>query len=166
MKNLFILLSLFFISQITSQEIRLNDKEFFTVSLSIDPMASIKEKGLDIVGEIEYVGFMYGKLGFESFEQLEGGYTDIHAGVGFNLASKFDNFRTYGGVRVSKVSRNGTFRVNPGLELGLDYKLNDNTFVGLRSTLDKRFDQEIFRWNPEIKFSGFVRIGYRWNWYK
>jgi len=38
---------------------RINKTEFFTISTSIDPSASIKEKGIDIVGEIEYAGSLY-----------------------------------------------------------------------------------------------------------
>ena len=44
--------------------LRFNTTEFFTLSGSVDPVSSIKESGLDIVAEIEYVGFIYAKVGF------------------------------------------------------------------------------------------------------
>lgn len=150
-----------------SQNIRFNDKEYFTISTSIDPMSSIKENGLNIVGEIEYVGFIYSKVGFESFSVLTGGYKDIHGVFGVNLTSGyFETFRYYGGFRSSMVFRGGSYAWNPGLELGVDYKLSDNFFIGLRSTLDRRNDQRIqdFSLIPENQISGFIRLGYRWDY--
>lgn len=165
MKKLLILFV--FLTQISfGQDIRINDKEFFDIRVSIDPTSSIKEGGLDIVSEIEYVGPIYAKVGFESFSVLHGGYFDIHGAIGVNFATKFDTFRYYAGGRASRVSRGNSWSVDPGLEAGIDYKLSDNTFIGLRGTLDKRLDQKIFNWKPETKFSGFLTIGYRWDWHK
>ncbi len=149
---------------------RLNDYEYFTVSTSIDPTSSIKEKGLDIVGEVEYVGVIYTKVGFENFSALKGGYTDIHGVIGLNFTSGyFAKTRYYIGARVAKVYREykGSYvgwRLNHGLEGGIDYDINDNLFIGLRATYDKRHDQEILYPNDpiEIKFSGFIRLGYKW----
>lgn len=147
---------------------RLNKTEFFTISTSIDPSASIKEKGIDIVGEIEYAGSLYVKAGFESFSALYGGYTDVHGAVGINFTSGyFDTMRYYAGVRTACVFRDGGFGVNFGLEYGIDYNISDNLFIGVRATYDRRNEQEtIFGWEPETKFSGFVRIGYRWDFRK
>lgn len=149
------------------QRTKFNNKEYFTISASVDPTSSIKEKGLDIVAEIEYVGLIYTKFGFESFSALKGGYTDIHGGLGVNVTSGyFDTFRYYGGFRSSMVFRNSSYAWNPGLELGIDYKLSDNFFIGLRSTLDRRNDQKIqdYSLKPENQISGFIRLGYRWDY--
>lgn len=148
---------------------RINKKEYFTVSSSIDPTSSFKEKGLDFVGEIEYVGQIYTKVGVEYFSALTGGYRDIHAGMGVNFTSGlYEKTRFYAGVRTAKVNRGGegAFRVIYGLEGGIDHTISDHMFIGLRATLDKRTDQEIFGWQPELKFSGFIRIGYRWDYKK
>lgn len=145
--------------------IHFSDKEYFTISTHIDPFASYKEKGLDIVGEIEYVGFIYAKMGFESFGALTGGYFDIHGAAGLNLnLGLFDQTRLYAGARMAKVDRNGAFRINYGLEAGIQQRLGEHYFIGLRTTLDKRYDQEIFRWKPENKLSGFITFGYRWDY--
>lgn len=149
------------------QNIKFNNKEYFTLSTSIDPSSSIKEKGLDILAEIEYVGLIYTKFGFESFSVLKGGYTDIHGALGINLTSGyFEKIRYYGGFRSSMIFRNRSYAWNPGLELGFDYQLSDNFFIGLRSTLDRRNDQKIqdYSLKPENQISGFIRLGYRWDY--
>lgn len=138
------------------------EKEYFTASLSVDPVSSYKEKGLDIVGEVEYSGFMYVKVGFESFSALYGGYTDIHSSLGWNHTTKFDNYRYYAGLRTACVFRDGGYAINYGLEAGADMNLNENFFVGIRTTLDYRIEQKvIFNWTPQIVPSGFIRFGYR-----
>jgi hypothetical protein len=151
-------------SAVQSQSFRLNEKEYFTISASIDPGASIKERGLDIVGEIELVSVVYAKLGFESFSALKGGYTDLHYGIGLNFTSGyFETLRYYIGGRQGVVMRNGGSNLNFGLEAGVDYNLNDDWAIGLRSTLDKRNDQKIFGWKAETKLSGFVRFCYKFD---
>lgn len=162
-------LSTVFWNAATAQNgLRINKTEFFTVSTSIDPSASIKEKGFDVVGEIEYAGLVYIKAGFESFSALHGGYTDIHGAVGINLTSGyFEQWRYYAGARISNVWRDGGFGTNYGLESGIDYNVSDNFFIGLRAVYDYRLEQKaIYGWNPEMKFNGFIRIGYRWNFKK
>jgi hypothetical protein len=162
MKKLIILLLLSNIA-FSQSNFRFNEHEFFTVTACIDPSSSIKEKGLGFVGEIEYAGKIYTKVGFETFRVLTGGYTDIHGAIGLNFTSGyFERIRYYAGVRTAKVWRADTFRIIYGLESGVDYNINDSLFVGLRATYDKRLDQEIFGWKPETKFSGFIRVGYKW----
>lgn len=169
MKKLLLLLALLFLSNIYSQNgLRFNKTEFFTISTSIDPSSSYKEKGLDIVGEIEYAGSIYIKAGFESFSVLQGGYTDVHWSLGINLTSGYlEQWRYYAGLRTALVFRDSGYAINYGLETGIDYNINDNFFIGLRSTYDYRLEQKvIFNWEPELKLSGFIRIGYRWNFKK
>lgn len=143
--------------QIYSQE-----KEYFTASLSVDPISSFKENGLDIVGEIEYEGIIYVKVGFESFSALYGGYTDIHYSIGWNHTTKFDTFRYYAGFRPALVFRDGGHAINYGLEAGVDYNVSEDFFIGIRTTLDYRLEQKvIFNWTPQIVPSGYIRFGYR-----
>lgn len=149
---------------VAQYNLKLNKQRYFTISTSIDPMSSLKENGLDIVGEIEYVGIMYVKAGFESFSVLAGGYRDIHGAIGINFTAGYsEKIRFYTGCRIAKVNRGheNAYRINYGLEAGVDYNISSKLFIGLRSTIDLRRDQEIFRWMPERKFSGFLRIGYR-----
>lgn len=171
MKKL-LLVTLMLITQATFAQapyFRFNDIEFFTASTSIDPTSSIKENGLDVVGELEYAGLIYAKVGFESFSVLYQGYKDFHYGIGLNFTSGyFNKLRYYVGFRQARVVRDNTWRINQGLEAGIDYNLNEHLFIGLRSTLDKRNDQEIQDSNlkPEIKLSGFIRLGYKWYYKK
>lgn len=148
---------------------RLNPTEFFTVSVFTDPTSSIKENGLDIGTEIEFVGKGgYVKLGVESFSVLEGGYTDLHAGGGISLTSgMYEDWRYYAGARVACVWRDGGYGINYGAEGGIDYDIAHNLAIGLRATYDYRAEQEIiFNWKPETKFSGFIRICYKWYYKK
>jgi hypothetical protein len=171
MKKIMIIIGILISNLAISQDgFRFNPREYFTVSLSVDPTSSIKENGLDIVSELEYVGPLYAKVGFESFSALTGGYRDFHFSIGPSFTSGyFENIRYYTGFRMARVDRGpalgvppGAFRINYGLEAGIDYDISDDFFVGLRATLDKRYDQEIFGWTPETKFSGFIRVGYKW----
>ena len=147
--------------------VRFSRNEYFNISVSVDPNGSLNEKGIDFVGEMEYCGPIYIKAGLENFSALYGGYTDAHWGAGLSLnAGIFDQFRIYSGFRSAIVWRGGegAYRVNYGLESGVDYFVSENIFCGLRATMDKRYDQEIFGWSPEIKFSGFFRVGFKWNY--
>jgi len=162
MKKLITLL--LFTTVMQAQNFRFNKSEYFTISTSIDPVASIKESGLDIVGEIEYVGIIYAKMGFESFSVLTGGYSDVHYGIGLNFTSGyFDKLRYYVGYRQAVVFRNGGHNLNYGLEAGLDYNFSDSFFIGLRATFDKRNDQIILGWDPEDKLSGSVKFGIKFD---
>lgn len=159
-----ILLFLFSAIGFAQSEFRFNKKEIFTITATVDPVASFKEKGIDFVSELEYSGTIYAKVGIESFEALYGGYKDIHSALGLNFTSgMYEEFRYYGGIRLAKVHRGDSSRPLFGQELGIDYNLSDNLFIGLRFTRDKRTDQEIFNWKPEIKYSSFIRIGYKWD---
>ena len=152
-------------TNLTFAQFRVNHFTYFTISSSIDPTSSIKEKGLDFVGEFEFVNVIYAKVGIESFAALTGGYTDIHSSMGINFTSgNFERIRYYTGFRMAKVYRGGegAFRIVWGLEGGIDVDIADNIFIGLRGTLDKRYDQEILLLKPENIFSGFIRIGYKW----
>jgi len=162
MKKLITLL--LFTTVMQAQNFRFNKSEYFTISTSIDPVASIKESGLDIVGEIEYVGLIYAKMGFESFSALTGGYSDVHYGIGLNFTSGyFDKLRYYIGYRQAVVFRDGGHNLNYGLEAGLDYALSDSFFIGLRAAFDKRNDQKILGWEPEDKLSGSVKFGIKFD---
>lgn len=164
MKKLIIAL-LFFNVAMAQTGFRLNPTEYFTARVFVDPTSYIKENGLDLGTEIEFVGKGgYVKLGVESFSVLEGGYTDLHAGGGVTFTSgMYEDWRYYAGVRTACVWRNGGYGINYGLEGGIDYDVLPNLAVGLRCTYDYRAEQEIiFNWKPETKFSGFVTVSYKW----
>lgn len=148
---------------IASAQIRFNDVEYFTISTSIDPGASIKEGGINILAEIEYSGLIYAKAGFESFEALKGGYFDVHGAIGLNL-NVGRSVRTYAGLRAAVVFRNDAPNAIHGFEGGIDYNVSENFFVGVRGTYDHRYDMKAFQWPVIWRESFFIRIGYKWNW--
>lgn len=151
-----------------SQGFRVNQTEFFTVSFSADPKASINEHGLNYLIEAEYAGFMYVKVGTEQFSALQGGYKDAHFAMGINFTSGyFENMRYYAGIRSALVFRDGGHGVNYGLEAGIQFNVTEHIYLGARITWDYRLEQKIiFGWEPEKKFSTFGTIGYRWDWRK
>ena len=114
LKFIVTLLLMFSLSSTFAQpdRFRINTTEYFTISASVNPLATLDLNDItgrvapSIMGQVEYVGFMYAKVGFESFEALEGGYFDMHAALGINFTSgRWEKFRYYAGVRVARVSR-------------------------------------------------------------
>lgn len=140
--------------------VHFNQDEFFTASLAVDPTSSIKENGLNVVAEIEYAGIIYAKAGVESFAELAGGYWDYHGAIGINLM--FGNIRTYVGARGAIVARNNATNGVPGFEAGFDIPIG-NWFIGARATYDKRYDMLAVGYTPIWRESGFIRIGYKWD---
>ena len=155
------LIALLITCSLTAQ-IQFNKAEYFTASLSIDPTASIKEKGLNVVAEVEYVGLIYAKASIESFDVLPGGYFSYGAAIGTNVMIG-KRVRNYIGIRGGAVRRNGATNGIYGFEAGIDVNITDNLFIGLRATYDKRYDMIALQ-NPVIwRENGFIRIGYKFN---
>lgn len=158
MKKLFILLVLPTIL-FSQSNFRLNDKEFFVVSIVLDPNASIKEHGLNIGAEIEYVGAIYTKLSVTSFAVLQDGYIDTTGSLGLSFTSGyFNKVRYYTGGRLGLIHRKATYPT-AGVEAGIDVMLSDRIFAGVRSTYDYRSDFEFYDWHNEMRYSGFIRLG-------
>jgi len=133
-------------------------KEYFTFAVLTDPVASIKEGGLYIGAEVEYVGFLYTRLGVENFQVLEDGYTSVIGGIGMNQMYGFDDqIRAYAGIRLGVINRQET-NATIGIEWGADYNFN-NWFIGGRLSYDYRSDQEFYDYPNSMKYSGYLRIG-------
>jgi len=144
-----------------AQDLRFNDKEYFTASIILDPNASIKEHGLFIGGEIEYVGLIYTRVGVANFAALEDGYTEAIGAIGLNLTSGyFDKVRYYAGGRLGVIKRQST-NATAGVECGFDFILGENAFVGLRAVYDYRSDQEFYDYPNSMKYSGLIRLGFK-----
>ena len=158
MKKLFILL-IFPAILFSQSNFRLNDKEYFTAAIVLDPNASIKERGVNIGVEVEYVGAVYIKASVTNFEVLKDGYTDITGSAGLSFTSGyFNKIRYYAGGRLGLVYRKATYPT-AGVEAGIDVMLSDRIFAGVRSTYDYRSDFEFYDWHNEMRYSGFVRLG-------
>jgi len=115
--------------------IRINKTESFNISVVVDPHASIKEKGLNIGAAIEYVGTIYTRASITSFSKLTGGYFDAVGAIGLNLTSGyFENIRYYAGGRLGVIRRESTSYPTAGIEAGINVKLNEQMFIGIRGT--------------------------------
>lgn len=151
-----------------AQGVKFSKGEYFTITAAVDPVASFKEESVDFVGEIEYVhAFMYVKAGFQVFPGVRGGYFDVAGATGVNLTyGYFDRVRFYGGVRLGNIQRDGVGYPLFGFESGIDYRLNDHWFVGIRGTSDWREDFKFSGADAKWRQSGFVRVGYRYDYKK
>jgi hypothetical protein len=138
---------------------RLNDSESFNVAVVLDPNASLKEKGLNIGAEIEYVGAVYVKASVTSFAVLQDGYVDTTGSFGLSFTSGyFEKIRYYVGGRLGLIHRKATYPT-AGVECGIDFMVTDDIFMGIRSTYDYRSDFEFYDWHNEMRYSGFIRLG-------
>ncbi len=137
---------------------RLNKAEYFAASIVIDPRASIKEKGLNIGAEIEYVGSVYVKASVTNFAVLKDNYTDIIGSAGLSFTSGyFEKVRYYVGAR-SGIIKRAVIYPTLGVECGIDIMITDSAFIGLRSTYDRRGDAKYYEGNEWV-YSGFIKIG-------
>jgi hypothetical protein len=163
MKKL-IIIGLLLINISVNSQIRFIDKEYFTASLAVDPCASYKEGGVDIVGEIELVSYWkYVKFNIQSFAVLDGGYIDGVMGFGVNLTPGiFDKWRLYSGGRLGFINRSKYIYPIVGFEGGFDYNINEKYFIGLRGTSDYRADFKYSGAEPSMRYSGFIRVGTSW----
>lgn len=157
MKQLIILLLITSFTYAQSN-FRLNKEEYFTTAVVIDPNASIKEKGLNIGGEIEYVGSIYVKASVTNFAVLQDNYTDVTGSAGLSFTSGyFEKIRYYAGGRLGLIRRAATYPTM-GVEAGIDVMISDIAFIGIRSTYDKRGDADFYD-GDDWRYSGFVRLG-------
>jgi hypothetical protein len=142
-----------------AQGIKIKDTEDFTLSLISDPRASIKEGGLFIGAEIEYSGSIYTRVGISNFAVLKDGYTELIGGIGINLSSGyFENVRYYTGIRLGVIKRRSA-NAAAGIEAGIDFKLGDKGFIGLRAIYDYKSDSKFYDYSKEMQGNGFIRIG-------
>lgn len=156
MRFLLCLLAPFILS---AQGFQLKETEDFTLSTIIDPGASIKKGGLFIGAEIEYSGTIYTRVGIANFQVLKDGYTELIGGIGLNFTSGyFDRIRYYTGVRLGVIKRKAA-NATAGLEAGIDFKIGEKAFIGLRTSYDYRSDFEFYDYPNQMIGSGYIRIG-------
>jgi hypothetical protein len=46
-----------------------------------------------------------------------------------------------------------------GIEAGIDFKLGDKGFIGLRAIYDYKSDSKFYDYSKEMQGNGFIRIG-------
>ncbi|OYX86777.1 MAG: hypothetical protein B7Y83_00115 [Flavobacteriales bacterium 32-34-25] len=156
MRFLFFLLAPFLLN---AQGFQFKETENFTISTIIDPGASIKEGGLFIGAEIEYSGTVYTRVGVANFQVLKDGYTELIGGIGLNFTSGyFDKVRYYTGIRLGVIKRKAA-NATAGLEAGIDFKIGNKAFIGLRTSYDYRSDQAFYDYPNHMIGSGYLRFG-------
>lgn len=156
MKKLLIMLILPIFSY--SQLLKWNDDTRTSISIIADSRASIKEKGLNIGAEINYIqkwGYIH--TGIQTFTVLEGGYYDWTTGGGIVLKHRSLDF--YAGARLGIILRESSPFPLFGAEAGTDFNLG-KFVLGLRATQDYRYDFSYSGAEPGFRFSGFVKLGY------
>lgn len=161
MKNLFFTL-LIALSFTCSAQIQFNKTEYFNVGIAVDPVASIKDKGLNIGAQIEAVMYWgYVRASVQHFSIIDGKYTDIIGSGGINLRTGiFDPVRWYAGGRLGVIKRGGYTYPTYGIEAGFEYGFDNGLNIGLRSTYDYRSDFEFWGGESEMRPSGFITISY------
>ena len=141
--------------------LRLNKTDSFNFGIVVDPVASIKEKGINIGAEIEYVGTVYTRASLTYFGALDVSYLDAIGAFGINFTSGlFENVRYYAGGRLGIIKREGNQYPTAGVEAGIDFKITDGISLGLRTTYDKRSDFKFYGEESEMRGSGYVKLGF------
>jgi len=165
----FLLAFLFVSMTMNAQLIGFGTKEYFTASMFVDPLGSIREEGLDFGAELELVSHGgYVKVGTQIFPTLVGGYLDTVGAGGFNLVLEpFEETRFYTGLRLGLIHR-GIKRhfdtvVYPlvGWEAGFDTDITDKWFAGMSLITDWREDFKFTGGDPGLQVSGRVRAGFK-----
>ena len=107
------------------------------------------------------MGKIYTRLSITSFAALKGGYFDTTGSIGINLTSGyFEKTRYYAGGRLGVINRSGNTYPTVGAEIGINQKLGEKIFIGLRGTYDKRTDFEFYSESSEMRGSTYVLIGF------
>lgn len=160
MKKL-LLLALLITGLSYAQELQFGDNESTNISISIEPLSSINEESLNATFEFEYIcHFIYIKPSIQILPSIN--YIDTAVGLGLNLNSGyFEDWRYYGGIRLGHIFREDQNYPLFGWEAGIDKKITEQLYIGLRSTLDWREDYLYSGANPEYQFNGSIRITYK-----
>lgn len=141
--------------------LRFIDKEYGILCLVVDPSASIKEDGLNLIGEVGLVSYWkYVTFSIQEFTALEGGYLDACGGFGVNLTSdRYDTIRYYAGIRLGFINRGRYIYPLSGVEAGIDINFERGIFLRVAGTYDYRVDAKFTGGDPIMRGSGHVGIG-------
>jgi hypothetical protein len=134
-----------------------NNDERFTLSVNTEPNA-FKDGfniGVDLNYQMTYLYFSFGVFSFPNLNNV--GYFQVHGTpIGFNLHSRFRDFRGYTGLILGTNIREGNPNAIAGVEGGLEWYFN-GVGVGINSTYIRRGDAEFYggkEWmlNTAVKF--------------
>ena len=82
-------------------------------------------------------------------------------GFSLGLMKTKNDFDFFGGIRVGMMNFDSRQTPAFGIELEVDYHINDNVIIGFRTALDSYADSEIDKLNSEELVRGFLKIGYK-----
>jgi len=138
----------------------------FNMAVVIDPVASVKENGLNIGIEFEaQCKPIYIRTSLTNFAALKDGYTDFTLALGANFTTnRFNTVRYYSGIRYGLIKRgNNPLYPTAGFEAGINYApFNQSIYYGIRAAYDFRGDSEFYD-GETWEHSGYVLIGLKFN---
>jgi len=134
--------------------------EYTSVSITIEPSSSIKEKSLNATFEFQYsCHWLYIKPSVQILPSIN--YIDTAVGLGVVLdKGYYQDWVFYSGIRLGFIHRGATYPLF-GFEGGIDRKITDNVYIGLRATYDWREDFEFSGANAEYQFNGGIKLTYK-----
>jgi hypothetical protein len=145
---------LLFTAIVTSAQ---NNDERFTLAFSTEPNAWSDgfNFGVDLNYQMTYLYFSIGAYSFPNLNNV--GYFQVHGTpIGFNLHSRFRDFRGYTGLILGTNIREGNPTAIAGIEGGLEWYFK-GIGIGLNSNFIRRGDAEFYggkEWmlNTAVKF--------------
>jgi len=154
-----LLLSLFAL-QVNAQELNFGSTEYTTISVTIEPASSVKEKSLNATFEFQYsVHWLYIKPSVQILPSIN--YVDTALGLGILLdKGYYQDWVFYSGIRLGYIHRGATYPLF-GWECGFDRKITDNLYLGLRATYDWRTDFDFSQADAEYQFNGGIKLTYK-----
>lgn len=143
-----------------AQQLDFGDTEYTTISITIEPSSSIKEKSLNATFEFQYsCHWLYIKPSVQILPSIN--YVDTAVGLGILLdKGYYQDWVFYSGIRLGYIHRGVTYPLF-GFEGGFDRKITNNVYIGLRATYDWREDFEFSGANAQYQFNGGIKLTYK-----
>lgn len=143
-----------------AQGLKFGSTEYVSASMTIEPSSSIKEESLNATFEFQYsVHWLYIKPSVQILPAIN--YVDTALGLGILLDKGYDkDWIFYSGIRLGFIHRGATYPLF-GWECGIDRKITDNFYLGLRATYDWRTDFDFSQADAEYQFNGGIKATYK-----
>ena len=125
-------------------QIHHQDEDRFSIQLTTDNCIftdNIFYAGVELQAEFSNGIYVRPQI---HFADLEDGYLETSAGIGYNLAYNRWNYKA--GVKLGLINRDATYPII-GVEANLEYHITDTIGIGLRASYDKRGDADFYDGN-------------------
>jgi len=140
---------------------RIQNKEFFSISLFTEPSAFFKNSGKKTAIEFERVfSDFYARIELGYIEHSDGSYLDMSFALGlhFSFFEKKELF--YIGLRSGPIYRKDIFFGTFGGEAGINLRMRNKIVIGVRTTMDYRTDYKIYNLPMKLVNSNYIKIGF------